>query len=732
MTVGENALLLGRYRLHQSVGRGGMADVYLAFDSERQARVAIKVLREDLAEDPDFVRRFQREAEALAKLDHPNIVRFYAFEQDGPIAFIVMDFVDGTTLRRYLLDHGALSAAEITPLLRDVRSALHYAHLKGFTHRDLKPGNVMLKRDGTALLTDFGIARAVEGSTMTVAVIGTPAYMSPEQIQGHPVDARSDIYSFGVMLFELATGRRPFTGDEPGLTRTGTTTRLQEAHLRLAPPDPRSLNRTLPPAAATVILKALSKDPAERYGDAVSLGRAWDAAVGVAETMSAPPVGPVGDDAPPIARPRTATPAAGRAPVAGRRRLGLILGISLAVMVAAVAGLIAVLSAPRPETASVDLTPPAVAVAVATATASATPAPSDSPTPRPTATVGRRSGGVQVAGAGASPTPAGGAEASTVSGGVAAAAPAETPTREPATPSDTPSPEPTPTPSDTPSPQPTATPALAPGLVVFGSDRAGFAHVFSVRGDGKGLRQITGGGEYFWNPALSDDGKLLTYVSKVGGNTEVFIAGSDGRNAMPVSKHPAEDDHPAFFPDNVTLAYASRRDGGWDIYRSLWDGSDVRRLTSDGVDNRFVAVSPKGQIAYVSQNAGYPTIELMVMDGDGSGRRVLYSYASGKQRDDPGRFIYRPDWSPDGGSLLFGADDDNDGLISVLRIDANTGAARRIVADGNGPAWSPEGARLIYKPAGARQILFVADANGNRLYQLTGSAYNAWSPDWAR
>jgi len=282
MTVQEGVLLCGRYRLQRSIGRGGMADVYLAFDKKRQAPVAVKILREDLAEDPVLTRRFCREAEALARLDHPNIVRFYAFEQDGPIAFIVMDYIDGTTLRRLLLERRKpLDVKEITPVLRDICSALHYAHLNGTVHRDLKPGNVMLKQDGKALLTDFGISCAMEGATLTGMVMGTPAYMSPEQIAGRQMDARSDIYSLGVLLFEMATGQRPFTGEEPGLTETGTTPRIQEAHLRLPPPDPRTFNPRLPSAAAAVILRALAKQPADRWPDVVSLRQAWETAVGV-------------------------------------------------------------------------------------------------------------------------------------------------------------------------------------------------------------------------------------------------------------------------------------------------------------------------------------------------------------------------------------------------------------------------------------------------------------------
>jgi len=312
MTVQEGALLCGRYRLQRSIGRGGMADVFMAFDKKRQAPVAVKILREDMAEEPDLVRRFGHEAQALARLDHPNIVHFYAFEQDGPVAFIVMDYIEGTTLRGLLnVRRKPLDVKEITSILRDLCSALHYAHLNGFIHRDLKPGNIMLKQDGKALLTDFGISRATEGVTLTGEVVGTPAYMSPEQVAGGQVDARSDIYSLGALLFEMATGRRPFTGEEPGLTRTGTNTRIQEAHLRLTPPDPRVFNGRLPPAAAKVILRALAKQPADRWPDVVILRQAWEAAVGAtsafddadAPARDVSPLGKITPVQPPAQRP---------------------------------------------------------------------------------------------------------------------------------------------------------------------------------------------------------------------------------------------------------------------------------------------------------------------------------------------------------------------------------------------------------------------------------------------
>lgn len=276
-------LLRDRYRIEAFLGRGGMADVYLAMDTRRQVYVAIKVLREDLAEDPEFVRRFRREAEALARLDHPFIVRFYSFERQSGIAFIVMDYVEGETLRKHLLEaDGPLPGDEVTRILHQVGSALQYAHNEGYIHRDIKPGNILIRKDGTALLSDFGIARAAETATMTLGPIGAPAYMSPEQIRGEEVTSQTDIYSLGIVLYEMVTGRRPFTGD--GATGTGSISRMrwiQQQQLHETPPDPRRFNPNLPEKAAWIIEKSLAKTPHERWPDVMSMIQAWEKVMGV-------------------------------------------------------------------------------------------------------------------------------------------------------------------------------------------------------------------------------------------------------------------------------------------------------------------------------------------------------------------------------------------------------------------------------------------------------------------
>jgi len=382
--------LRGRYRILRLLGRGGMADVYLAFDQRRYVQVAIKIMREDLAEDPDFVARFAREAQALARLDHPNIVRFYSFEREGLLAFLVMDYVDGLTLRTELAQRrGPLTLAETTHVLRDIGSALFYAHSEGVIHRDLKPGNIMLARDGRALLTDFGIAKAMESATVTTMAAGTPAYMSPEQILGRPLDVRTDIYSLGVMLYQMVSGRRPFTGQEAGLTGTGTAARLREAHLRLPPPNPRQFNPNLPPEIASIILRALAKQPEQRWPDVRQLVSAWEqAAAGRIHptaplrwrhaTPSTPVTPPPVQPPPPPPPPRSSTPAPPRSHRS--RTAWLVMGGVL--LLAAFFILLMLMRRPAPQTSSptsVTTSPTTLAAPSATTGISPTPLATLSP-----------------------------------------------------------------------------------------------------------------------------------------------------------------------------------------------------------------------------------------------------------------------------------------------------------------------------------------------------------------
>lgn len=260
------SILLGRYRIDELAGRGGMSDVYRAFDLQRGYQVAIKVLREDLAEDREFIRRFQHEAATLSKLKHANIVRFYSFEREGFLAFIVMDFISGQTLRRRLLAaDGPLPLAEALDILQQVGRALQYAHAEGILHRDIKPGNVMLSSDGRALLSDFGIAKMLDTATMTAIQPGTPTYMAPEQYRGLSISAQTDIYGLGVMAYEMLAGRRPFLGETQGDGHITTREALQEEHLHHTPPPPERFNPTLPTHISTGLLKALAKRPEDRF-----------------------------------------------------------------------------------------------------------------------------------------------------------------------------------------------------------------------------------------------------------------------------------------------------------------------------------------------------------------------------------------------------------------------------------------------------------------------------------
>jgi serine/threonine-protein kinase len=331
----------GRYALGEVLGYGGMAEVFRGRDVRLGRDVAVKVLRADLARDPMFQARFRREAQAAASLNHPTVVSVYDTGEelqagvDFRVPYIVMEYVEGRTLRDVLADEGRLQPRRALEITAEICTALAYAHRAGLVHRDIKPGNVMLLPDGAVKVMDFGIARAVADSsatmTQTAAVMGTAQYLSPEQARGETVDARSDIYSAGCLLYELLTGEPPFRGDSP--------VAVAYQHVREDPVLPSRVQPELTPAIDAVVLKAMAKNPNNRYQSAEEFREDCLAAADGRPVRATPVL---------LDQPTTVVPGFAAAPSAeyaedqpGRRRALWIL-LSLAVILAIALGFLGV------------------------------------------------------------------------------------------------------------------------------------------------------------------------------------------------------------------------------------------------------------------------------------------------------------------------------------------------------------------------------------------------------
>jgi serine/threonine protein kinase len=260
---------LGKYRILEQLGRGGMAQVFKAYHPQLDRYVAVKILRSDLVEEAEFLARFRREARAVAALRHPNIVQIYDFDVQNDLYFMVMELLEGDTLKAYLnalrVQGGRLPLGETVRIFNDVLAGLAYAHAEGIIHRDLKPANIMLTRRGQAVLTDFGIAQIIGGTQYTVsgALMGTLSYMAPEQgLDGH-CDARSDIYSLGIAYYEALTGKVPFDADTP--------LAILMKHINDPLPLPRKRDPSIPESFERIALKALAKRPDDRFQSAVEM-----------------------------------------------------------------------------------------------------------------------------------------------------------------------------------------------------------------------------------------------------------------------------------------------------------------------------------------------------------------------------------------------------------------------------------------------------------------------------
>lgn len=264
MLIGKR--INGRYKILDMIGGGGMANVYLAHDMILDRDVAVKMLRLDLTNDEEFIRRFHREAQSATSLNHPNIVNIYDVGEEKDLYYIVMEFVDGQTLKQYIQSHSPLRVEEAVSIMSELTSAIAHAHQNHIVHRDIKPHNILIDRNGKVKITDFGIAMALSSTsiTQTNSVLGTVHYLSPEQARGGMANKKSDIYSLGIVMFELLTGRLPFSGE--------SAVSIALKHLQSETPSVRRWNPSIPQSVENIVLKATAKDPFHRYKNVEEMG----------------------------------------------------------------------------------------------------------------------------------------------------------------------------------------------------------------------------------------------------------------------------------------------------------------------------------------------------------------------------------------------------------------------------------------------------------------------------
>ena len=264
------SVLGGRYRLVELLGQGGMATIYRARDAQLDRDVAVKLIRQEFGQDPDFLGRFRDEARAAASLNHPNIVSVFDFGEDVDGPYLVMELIDGQDLTSILRENGALPPRQAARVSAEVAKALHAAHVRGIVHRDVKPSNILVGRDGRVKVADFGIARAVTEAQVTVpgVTMGSVHYFSPEQARGEAATPASDIYALGIVLYESLTGQRPFSGDGAAAVAL--------ARLTTTPPRPSALRPGIPPELDAIVQRAMALDPQQRYASAAAMGSALE------------------------------------------------------------------------------------------------------------------------------------------------------------------------------------------------------------------------------------------------------------------------------------------------------------------------------------------------------------------------------------------------------------------------------------------------------------------------
>jgi serine/threonine protein kinase len=726
---------VGQYVITGLLGQGGMATVYRAYQESVKRDVAVKVIEARLASVTDFVRRFEREAQTIALLSHPHILKMFDYGQHEDLVYLVMELIAGGNLAT-LIHQGALPLETVSRILDQMASALDYAHQRGIIHRDLKPQNVLLDENGNALLTDFGIAKILGETTVlthTGMAMGTPAYMAPEQWRGESVDARTDIYALGIILFEMLTGRLPYQAETPYS--------MMHMHVYESLPPICTIRPELPVGVERVLNKAIAKKREQRFDSAAQVSAAFNSAIaGDALSELEIPATPepaetiVEVTPPPVPAPEhviTATPVHGAPPTLPRRsRRNFLVGIGLGVLgglalLALIAGLILILSnlqgvqvageATSSPTDTATPPPPASpsatilvegATASPSATSSPTAVPTDTPTETPTPkpnletraaeTLAQRATltAIFVASFSATPMPSETPtpnEQETLDAMVAGTVTALALTSAALMP--TPTPIPTETPTWTPTELPTVTP-LPP--VENGSCSSGLPSRLVVGqqarvspgGTPNRVRDVPGG-TYLGQIPVEGVFTVLegpvcasgitwwrvNYNGLVG-----WTAESEGSEYyLEPFTEPTSTPPPPTVSGQIAFTLNSGR--GWQIYVINPDGGGMRAITSRGDNGIYgIAWSPgHDRLAFESNRDGNE--EIYTANADGSNLRRLTS-SSGVDR--------APTWSPDGSQIAFDSDRGGNFEIYVMNTDGSSQHnLTNSSADDSSPAWQP-------------------------------------------
>jgi serine/threonine-protein kinase len=645
-----------------------MGTVFRAWDSHRQHDVALKVLPRALLHEKGFRERFENEARTIISLEHYAIVPVYDFGTENEQPFIAMRLMQGGSLADKLRD-GPLSLSDSAEIMRRICSALDKAHSNGIIHRDLKPGNILFDEDNKAYLADFGIARLAEG-TQTMTVIGTPQYMAPEQATGEPIDARTDVYQMGVVLFEMLTGRQPY--DAP----TAAALLYQHAHAPI--PSARDLNGTLPPQCEIVVTNALAKEKQGRYPTTGDLALAVEA---LAQGRGVMPIGIV----PPPPLPPTVL-------VEEPRKRGswlwLIIGV---VALLFVVGSGAVIMSQFGRNA--DPEPTLIAFPTETATAQATPEPTDSaesvktpppstatPTPLPTA------------------TPA----ATTIL--------SPTPTREVALFVDEP---------------PTVAYTEPTGLIVYTCHVISIDQVCAINADGTGQRQLTNASATSWYASVAPGDNQILFSSRRDGAFGIYTSDPFGGGQRLLTPRSVNDYAPELSPDGTTIAFTRASGGNQNVWLMNSDGNNARALTNFEGDALDPTWSPDGtQIAFARREPDEESFTHHVINIDGTGLRRLKTPIE--------RIGGRSDWSPDGQWLAFYAGERDSRQVYVVATDGSTVHQLTDSSSNLAPSFSPDGNWVVFASYrdGDGEV-FIMRLDGSGLRQLTFNDIPDYQPRWS-